>query len=162
MIWPLTLQRTVLLKKTIHVPSEEVLGLLHDPNVLFATSPLITNIAPDSPELSNPSYTVTDTISFAGIFNFQTQYKCRLDWLYNGVDSDVAAGFGTRLKGQYRVKAVGDDATELSEETVVESIFFMLPYVLKTFKEAHTSSLELLAAKAEKRSSRSLISSTVC
>ncbi|KAG6845791.1 hypothetical protein H0H87_003845 [Tephrocybe sp. NHM501043] len=155
-MWPLTLQRTVLLQKTIQAPTEAVLALLHDPNVLFATSPLITNVIPDSTDPSNTSYTVTDTISFAGLFKFQTKFRCRLVLLEDGVDSDVDAGFGTKLVGQYRVKAAGDDVTELSEETIVESTFFMLPYVLKTFKAAHTTGLDALAAKAEKRPSRSL------
>ncbi|KAG6911918.1 hypothetical protein DXG01_000165 [Tephrocybe rancida] len=155
MVWPVTLQRTVLLKQTIHAPPEAVLTLLHDPDVLFSTSPLITNVSPDSPQASNSSYTVTDTISFAGLFNFKTKYKCWLDLLEDGVNTKVAAGFGTTLKGQYRVKAVLEgEATELSDEAVVESVFFMLPYILSTFTAAHKSALEVLAAKAENRSSR--------
>ncbi|KAG6812486.1 hypothetical protein H0H92_002593 [Tricholoma furcatifolium] len=149
-MWSLTSQRTVLLTKTIHAPPETVLALVQDPNVLFAASPLITNVTPDSSDSSNTYYTITDNLSFGGLFNFQIKYKCRLVKVVDGINSEVAAGFGTRLKGQSRVKAGEDGSTELSEETVIETTFFMMPYVLKSFTAAHTSALEVLAARAEK------------
>ncbi|KAG6878388.1 hypothetical protein C0993_007570 [Termitomyces sp. T159_Od127] len=147
MVWPLTLRRAVLLKKTIHAPDETVLALLHDPNVLFSLSPFVAKATPD---LDSPnSYTFTEALSFAGIITYNATSRCLFEPLENGVDCTVVAGFGTRLKVCYRVKRLQDQETEVSEDSIVESAFLTLPYVLKTFTFAHKSILEALAAKAE-------------
>lgn len=118
MVWPLTLRRTVLLKKTIRAPAETVLTLLHDHNVLFSLNPLVTKVTPD-PDSSN-SYTFTDTLSFAGLFTYEVTSKCLFDSRENGVDSTVVAGFGTHVKVCYRVKRLQAEETEVSDESTVE------------------------------------------
>ncbi|KAG6902903.1 hypothetical protein C0995_010073 [Termitomyces sp. Mi166 len=119
MIWPLTLRRTVLLKKTIRAPIETVLALLHDPNELFASSPFVATATPDPDSPS--SYTFTETLSFAGLFAFHATSKCHIDSFEDGVDYTVVAGFGTKLKVSYRAKPLEGEATEVSEDSIVEA-----------------------------------------
>ncbi|KAG5731573.1 hypothetical protein E4T56_gene15369, partial [Termitomyces sp. T112] len=145
MIWPLILQRTVLLKKTIHAPAETVLALLHNPNVLFSLSPVVAKVTPNAD--SSNSYTFTEALSLAGLFTFQATSQCRMDSFEDGVDCEVVAGFGTKLRVCYRPKPLEAEVAEVSEDSTVKSVFITLPYVLKTFTVAHRSILEALAVR---------------
>ncbi|GLB36207.1 putative protein with phoX homologous domain, present in p47phox and p40phox [Lyophyllum shimeji] len=154
MVWLFTSTRTVSFRKSIHASPEAVLRVLHDPKLLFAVNPLITDVAPDP---SDPrSYVVTDRLVFLGCIRTQTKYKARLDIRDDGMDTQTVAGLGTKLRGQYRVRAGEDGTTELSEDTSIEGLSLLMPYIVKTMSEAHESILENLAARAENRSSRRL------
>ncbi|KAG6878386.1 hypothetical protein C0993_007568 [Termitomyces sp. T159_Od127] len=157
MVWPLTLRRTVILKKVLHVPTEKVLAVLQNPNVLLAANSVVINVAPDSLEPSNSWYTVTGVISFAGLFSFQAKYRCRLDLVQDGLDMEVFAAAGTRAKGRYRARSIETEVTELKGEVVIESVFFMLPYVSSIFAAAHISGLEISTTRVENRTNMSLV-----
>ncbi|KAF8078561.1 S-adenosyl-L-methionine-dependent methyltransferase [Lyophyllum atratum] len=139
MVWPFTLTRTVSFRKNIHASPEAVLRLLHDINVLFAVNPLITHITPDPSNSS--AYTVTDRLVVLGYFKTETKYKCWLHLRDDGLDTDVLAGLGTRLKGRYRVRAGENGTTELTEETLIEGLCFLLPYITyhmsRQLKQSH-------------------------
>lgn len=116
--WPLTLTRTASFSRTIHALPDTVLKLIHDPNVLFSLNPLIINISVDP---ANPSlYTVTDRLVILGCFQTQTTYICTLLLREDGIDTEVVAGGGTRLKSFYRVKAGENGTTEFTEQTMIE------------------------------------------
>ncbi|KAG6850500.1 hypothetical protein H0H93_012501 [Arthromyces matolae] len=161
MFWPFTsVQREVHLAKVINAPPNKVLALLQDPNVLLSLSPLIVSVTPDSTEVSNSTYTVTEKISVGGIFNLHTQFKCQLYMIEDGVDIGVIGDMGTKLTIQYRVQSTSDGACEVTDTGVVESLSLMSPFILKTFRAAHSSALEALAVKAENRSNILLRSSS--
>ncbi|KAG5654080.1 hypothetical protein H0H81_007494 [Sphagnurus paluster] len=150
----LTSTRTVSFQRTIRASRGAVLKLLHDPDVMFRTNPLITDVIPDPSHAS--SYTVVDRLVVMGFYKTQTKFHCHLNLREDGLDTDVVANLGTKLRGSYTVNVGDGKTTELVEETVVEGLFFLMPYIVKTMSAAHEAVLENLVAKAENRSSWSL------
>ncbi|KAG5648042.1 hypothetical protein DXG03_007077 [Asterophora parasitica] len=147
-----TSTKTISFKKTIHALPDAVLALLHDPKVLFAANPLIAGVIQDP---SKPhTYTITDTLVVLGYFTTTTKYTAQLDLHKDGVDTAVVASLGTRLRGQYRIRAGENGTTVLEEDTAVEGFSLMMPYIIKTMAPAHEQILESVAAKAENRDSR--------
>ncbi|RDB28506.1 Erythromycin 3''-O-methyltransferase [Hypsizygus marmoreus] len=159
MVWPLTIARSVSVSKAIHAPVETVIALLHDTDVLFSLNPLILSVNVDP---SNPSvYSVTDRLVLLGCFNTQTKYQCTLTKCKDGLDSNVTANLGTRLKSHYRVQPGENGTTEVTEQTTIEGYLFSMPYIIRTMTAAHHTTLNNLAARAENPSSRQSSVSTV-
>ena len=67
------------------------------------------------------SYTITDKITMWGISLGTEVYIVKFLFTHDGVDTDVQASAGVRLKNQWRVKAHGDDC-EVTE-TGADDIF---------------------------------------
>lgn len=118
MVWPFTLKRNLSFNKTIRAPRTAAVAFLHDPDNLITLNPLVLSKTADH---SNPNlFIITDQLVILGCIHTTTTYKCLFTNNDKGVDTDVDAGIGTKLKGQWRAKDGQDETSEVSEEPEVE------------------------------------------
>jgi len=97
--------------RVIHAPVSSVLAVLHNPTKLAQLNPLVVSVT-QNPE-DHDSYTITDKITILGI-SFPEVYTAKFLFIPDGVDSDVRASAGVRLRNEWRVKA-HDDVSEVTE-----------------------------------------------
>ncbi|KAJ8496110.1 hypothetical protein ONZ45_g12580 [Pleurotus djamor] len=142
-MWPLYLRRVVSNSKQLTEPSAKVLAAVQDPQFLIHLNPLVIDatVDPTDPTL----FTIRDRLTVLGI-NTETSYTCKFTQWENGVDTETKAGLGTTLDAAWRV-IPGSDAEhcEVTEEVTIEALFFMMPYILSTFKTSHQALLDNLA-----------------
>jgi len=114
----LTLQRSVSLSKTTHIPLTDVLNTLHDPVLLVNLGPLVVDhtVDPSETELHH----VTDKISILGLFHTRTKFTVKFTLVEDGVISSVNAGFGTVVRSQWRARTITGGGTEILEESSVK------------------------------------------
>ncbi|KAJ2913384.1 hypothetical protein MD484_g7023, partial [Candolleomyces efflorescens] len=132
-------------EQTVQAPQEEVLALLHNPQELCSLGPLYKSIVKDGKE--EHSYVITDRLPIVGPIEGSTTFRAKLIPTSDGIQTDVCAALGTRLKTKYWAERKGDGNCVVKEITVVETPFITMPYVFATMSKAHISVMEKMAER---------------
>jgi carbon monoxide dehydrogenase subunit G len=104
--------------KSVAVPVQEVVRLLHDPPSLMQLSPLITSVSVDPGDATK--YTIVDTLFVLG-YRTTVTYNARITLHDDGMRAESNAGAGTRTVVHYTVRAISERVTEI-EETVTVNV----------------------------------------
>ncbi|KAF8584979.1 hypothetical protein K439DRAFT_1344575 [Ramaria rubella] len=133
-IWTV-MPTTITSNKVINAPLSKALAVLHDPPTLARLNPLVVAMVQDTrdPNL----YTITDRMTMFGItVGRQWAYTAKFFFTEDGVDTDIEAAAGVKLKNQWRAKAQGDKV-EVTETVTIEANAFVRPFVIYTLKTSH-------------------------
>ena len=110
---------SITVHKTINAPPDQVLQVLHDPQILIKSNPLVSDFNQDPNDPSGYSYIVTDdlTMSFLGLsFKTTSRYRCTFAPREDGMDSDVSAGLGTKTSSHFTINDVHDQGRNEDSE----------------------------------------------
>ncbi|TFK41101.1 hypothetical protein BDQ12DRAFT_424626 [Crucibulum laeve] len=150
MVWPIFLTYTASHSKNMRAAPDEVLKVLHDPEVLFRLNPLVVSVVADP---RNPSslYTVKDRLNILG-FETYTTYKVAFTALEDGITNEVVAGAGTVSMNEYKVEINTKDPlmTTIVEKSTIKALFFLMPFITSTMRKAHVSFLDNIATQVER------------
>lgn len=105
-------------EQTIQAPQEEILALLHNPQELCSLGPLYKSIVKDEKE--EHTYVITDRLPIVGPIEGSTTFRAKLVPTSDGVQTDVSAALGTRLKTKYWAEGREDGSCIVKEITVVK------------------------------------------
>jgi carbon monoxide dehydrogenase subunit G len=112
--------------KTINAPPDQVLQILHDPQILIKSNPLVSDFKQDPNDPLGYSYIVTDdlTIFFLGLaFKTTSRYRCTFAPREDGMDTDVYADLGTRTSGHFTIKGVHDQGRNEGSEMSTQLVY---------------------------------------
>lgn len=111
----------------INAPPDQVLQVLHDPEILIKSNPLVSDFKQDPNDPSGYSYIVTDdlTISFLGLLPLKTttRYRCTFAPREDGMDSEVSASLGTTTTSHFTINDVREQGTNEEGERNTQLIY---------------------------------------
>lgn len=114
-------QTFVSTRKITRFEKSDIVARLQDHEFMLRLSPNFVRFE-ELPSGSEPNifkYRVTDKIQAIFGLHFSTNFEATFCNTKNGVDVDVQAGFGTKLKSHYIVRSDPANGLELREETEV-------------------------------------------
>jgi len=159
---PFTMTRKVSSSQRIHCSYAAALRFLHEPVELIDLSPAVIR-REASP--GNPNFFIIHykTVLFGRTSEFS--YTANFVQFHDdGVDCEVQAPAGVRLKNEWRVRKVegaegenGEETVEVVEDVTVNTYFFLMPTTVSGLRNARKFLLENLAAKLEGRAETSAI-----
>jgi hypothetical protein len=112
-MWPFTLSKRVVIKRNIDAPPADIVKMQHDLESLVRLNPLFRSI--EKHPTKQDHWIISDNLPILG-FQTVSTFECHWVKVDDGVDSEVWAGMGTKLKSKYRVSERG----EVTDDTTVE------------------------------------------
>ncbi|TEB34968.1 hypothetical protein FA13DRAFT_1788577 [Coprinellus micaceus] len=100
---------------------------------------------------TNQWYKIYDRIPVLGPLKTTITIRAKIVPVEGGVETEVEAGFGTRVKTKYTVEGGAGENTGcvLKETTVLEALSIMMPYVWKTMENGHLHSFDGIRKEVE-------------
>lgn len=134
------------MSKIVSGTPKRILEILHNPDEFFRLNPLVVSVCADP--TTPHSHTVVDKLTILGYFKTTISYTCASRFSEDGIEVDVKAGMGTKTHNIFKVKQGPDEETsEIYHRVVTTGLFFLMPYIGRTQREAHETLLHQLHLK---------------
>lgn len=117
-MWPFVLEHHVTSSRqlVLSVPFIEALAVVQDPETVINLNPLL--LKKEKHNDDPLCYTITDKLRLLGLWDTTTTFTCKFVVHDDGLESNVEAGVGTKLKGQWSLRKT-EAGMELIENTKV-------------------------------------------
>ncbi|KAF5314184.1 hypothetical protein D9611_006848 [Ephemerocybe angulata] len=144
----LTSTRDFTYEAVIKAPQQKVVSFIQKPDSLPRQSPLFVSLTPDASATEQNWFIITERVPIAGPIETKTTFRARLVPVSNGLDSDVEASLGVKLKAHYTVEKKGENESVLKEFTTMEASSLLIGFTFPTMADAHKAVIDGVAAKA--------------
>jgi hypothetical protein len=146
---------------------DEALAKL-EPDAMITMNPVVhsfTRVPDQSIAAPDSKYRIVDRLAFLGT-HFDTTYEAVFHPRADGLDIEVSAGMGTRLKTTWTVRGVGEGTVEVTEDvnvrvslrgarqaslTMAQAFCALMPFISGTLQKSHRETMDRLVAAIQKR-----------
>lgn len=117
--------RTITSKRAIHCAPESALASFYDHEAFIKLNELVASIEKLPSDNAVAKYRITDKKAFLGVFSVSTKYNVSFQHVSQGMDCEVEASLGIRLRNHWRARQIEEGVTEVEETVQVDVSYYI-------------------------------------